>query len=216
VQGRTSGVATHCVLVEGTSETVRWIHGPHGPLDYSRLPRERRHEPFSPRLPQLLLNYPALAGVVLASTGIFGTWLVADRLATWPDWTLFPAAIGAILCLLAMVIGLGIIVVRALEPVIGLMDLNWDAEPTSAMGIPLSLQRKCEALGFWTAEELAQAIDRGAFPWRELAYDERMQIERAVHRWKVAVAAEAAARKSGRRGLRLAFRRIERGPENGT
>jgi hypothetical protein len=194
---------------------VRWIHGPHGPLDHSRLPRERRHEPFTPRLPQVVMNYPSLAGAVLALGGASGTFIVAQEMATWPEWSLFPAAIAAILCMLAMVVGLGILVVRALEPVIGLMDLNWDAEPTSAMGIPLTLQRKLEQMGYWTSEDLARAIDRGSFPWRELAYDERMQIERAVHRWKVAVAAEAEAHKAGRRGPRLALRRIDRGQDHG-
>jgi hypothetical protein len=92
---------------------------------------------------------------------------------------------------------------------------RWNAEPTSATGIPLALQRKCEQLGFWTAEDLARAIDRGSFPWRDLAYDERMQIERAVHRWKVAVAAEQSAQRAGRRGPRFAFRRVDRGQDHG-
>lgn len=162
------------------------------------------------------MSHPAIAGALLAVGGALGNWGIAHQMATWPEWSLFPAAILAILCILAMVIGLGIIVVRALEPVLGVMDLNWDAEPTASMGLPLTLQRKCEQLGFWTAEELSRAIDRGAFPWRELAYDERMQIERAVHRWKVSVAAEDAARRSAqRRGARAFSRRQQHGQDHG-
>jgi hypothetical protein len=195
---------------------VLWFHGPHGLFDHSRLPRERRHEPFTPRLPQFMLAHPAIAGGMLAIGGAVGNWFVVSHLAGWPDWSLFPGAIAAIVCMLAMVIGLGILVVRGLEPVIGVMDLDWDAAPTSAMGIPYALQRKCEQLGYWTAEDLSRAIERGSFPWRDLAYDERMQIERAVHRWKVADAAEREARKHARRrGGVLAFRHITRGEDHG-
>jgi hypothetical protein len=61
------------------------------------------------------MNYPSIAGIVLTFGGIAGTFIVAHQMATWPDWSLFPAAITAILCMLAMVVGLGVLVVRALE-----------------------------------------------------------------------------------------------------
>lgn len=98
-------------------------------------------------------------------------------------------------------LGLGIVTVRALEPLIGLLDPNWDAEPVSALGLPAPLQRKCEQLGYWAVEDMAKAIERGRFPWVALEYDERMQIERSVQRWTVAVAAEKDGTKS-RRGIR--------------
>ena len=52
----------------------------------------------------------------------------------------------------------------------------------AALAIPVALQRKCERLGYWTAEDLAAAIERGKFPWIELEYDERMQIQRAAEK----------------------------------
>jgi hypothetical protein len=86
-----------------------------------------------------------------------------------------------------------------LEPVLGLIDLDWDAEPLAQLGIPVVLQRKCESLGFWTAEDLVRAVDRGKFPWTGLEYDERMQLQRAVDRWNASVAAERRGKR--RRGL---------------
>jgi hypothetical protein len=92
-----------------------------------------------------------------------------------------------------------------------MMELDWDAEPLSDLGIPLPLQRKCEQLGYWAADDLVEAINRSRFPWVALEYDERMQLERAVHRWSVAIAAERGARKSSRGLLHRRKRTQSRG-----
>lgn len=175
-----------------------WLHGPHGLFDHSRLPRERRHEPFTPRLPALLRENPTACGIALTGGGIGGTWAIVSTMPGWPEWAVIPGAILGVLCMLAMMIGLGIVVVRVLEPVLGLMDLDWNAEPVSAMGIPFALQRKCEQLGYWTAEDLARSVERGTFPWTEIAFDERMQIERAAHLW---AAGAAQTTRGGRRSV---------------
>jgi hypothetical protein len=82
------------------------------------------------------------------------------------------------------------------------MKFDWDAEPLAALAITPMLQRKCEGLGFWAADDLVQSIEKGKFPWTSLAYDERMQLERAAHRWSAAAAAQAKAKKA--RGRRVA------------
>jgi hypothetical protein len=133
------------------------------------------------------MEHPLACGLAMAAAGIAGNWIIVRGLPHWPEWMLVPGAILGILSMLLMMIGLGVVVVQALEPVIGLMDLNWDAEPLSAMGIPFALQRKCEQLGYWTAEDLARGVEHGSFPWTKVAYDERMQIERAAHLWKAGV-----------------------------
>jgi hypothetical protein len=137
----------------------------------------------------------------MATLGFAGNWWVADQLQYWPSWSLFPGVALSVTCLVAMVIGLGLLVIRALEPVLATMELDWDAEPLAALAIPPALQRKCEALGYWAADELARAVEKGTFPWTSLAYDERMQLERAAHRWSAAIAAEKKAKKArgGRR-----------------
>lgn len=140
---------------------------------------------------------------MLTGLGVAGTWLVVTGLPNWPDWSLFPGAILGVLCMLAMMLGLGIVVVSALEPVIGLMDLNWDAEPIAVMGLPYALQRNCERLGYWTAEDLSRAVERGSFPWTKIAYDERMQIERAAQLWKARSQARAAQRERKAPATRL-------------
>src|SRR5690606_29763346 len=145
---------------------------------------ERRHEPFTPRLPGFLLDHPTVAGVVLAGVGIGGTWTVVDGMPTWPDWAMIPSAVLGVLCMLTMMLGLGIVVVRMMEPVLGQMDLDWNAEPLDQIGMPFALQRKCERLGYWTAEDLVRSVDRGSFPWSEFAYAERVLIEQSAHMWK--------------------------------
>ena len=128
-----------------------------------------------------------MAGVLLALLGALGNWAIAASMSSWPSWMLFPSAFLAVLALVAMIVGLGILVVRALEPVLGRMELDWDAEPLALLGIPLPLQRKCEQLGFWAADDLARAVERGKFPWAALEYDERVQIERAAQLWRSAL-----------------------------
>lgn len=156
---------------------------------------------------------PALGGSLLAVLGILGNWLIVRNLSGWPDWMLFPSLILATLALVAMVLGLGIVVVRLLEPVIATMELDWDAEPVAALGVPPVLQRKCERLGYWTAEDVVRAVDRGTFPWTELEYDERMQIQRSAHRWSAASRA-VADNAPQRRGVRLRRSRVS-DPESG-
>lgn len=136
----------------------------------------------------------------MAVGGFAGNWWVADQLQYWPSWSLFPGVAISVLCLISMVIGLGLVVIRALEPMLATMELDWDAEPLAALAIPPMLQRKCEGLGYWATEDLVQAIEKGKFPWTSLAYDERMQLERAAHRWSAATTARKKAKKSrGRR-----------------
>lgn len=178
---------------------MHWPQGPLGRLD-ARIPRERRHEPFTPQVPAFISDRPAVSGALMAVGGFSANWWIGTQMPGWPAWMILPGAIVAILCLFTMMIGLGLVVVRALEPVIARMDLDWDAEPLAALGIPLPLQRKCESLGFWSAEDLVNAVDHGTFPWTKLEYDERMQVERAAQRWSVAVRAEKAAKKARRRG----------------
>jgi hypothetical protein len=185
------------------SASMIWQHGPFGRWE-DRVPHNRRHEPFTPRVPEFFSEHPGLAGALLAAGGFFGNWLVGSRLAGWPAWMLLPGAILAVVCLVLMVVGLGLVTIRALYPLLAVMDLDWDAEPLAVLGIPLPLQRKCEQLGYWSAEDLVRAVERGRFPWVELEYDERMQVERATHRWSAAVAAE---RTQHRRGWRSALRR---------
>jgi hypothetical protein len=155
---------------------------------------------------------PLLAGIALAVTGGFGNWLITRFIAGWPAWTLFPSFLAAVLCLAAMVIGLGIATVCALEPVVGRMALEWDDDPVAALGVPLLLQRKCEQLGYWTATDVAQAVTRGTFPWTALEYDERQQIDRAGQRWQRALDAERAAKRAARRPFGLARRAPGSGP----
>jgi hypothetical protein len=144
---------------------------------------------------------PLLTGLALAATGAFGNWLITHYIQSWPAWTLFPSFLGAVLCLATMVIGLGVATVCSLEPVVGRMAQDWDDDPVAALGVPPTLQRKCEQLGFWTATDVAQAVTRGTFPWTSLAYDERQQIDRASQRWQLALAAERAAKRRARRPI---------------
>lgn len=187
---------------------VHGLNGPNGLYERWRLPRHRRHEPFSPRVPLFFVSHPALSGVLLAVLGIVGNWIIVRNLTAWPDWMLFPSLIIATLSLVAMTLGLGIVTVRLLEPVIATMELDWDAEPVAALGVPPVLQRKCERLGYWTAEDIVRAVDKGSFPWTELEYDERMQIQRSAHRWSAVLRQE---RESTPRRRNLSFGRTRTG-----
>ena len=160
-----------------------WFHGSNGPFVYRRLSGRARQEPFVPRIPEMLHERPRVAALFLASAGIGGSFLIITRMGDWPVWTIFPVMVGAVLALSATVVGFGLLVVLALEPIIGSRDLKWDAEPLGVLGLPLPVQRKCESLGFWTCEAMAASIEQRRFPWTSLEYDERMQVERAISRW---------------------------------
>jgi hypothetical protein len=165
---------------------VHWLHGPNDVLDRSRVPRERRHDPFNPRVPQFVLARPTVTGLLLTVLGIAGTWVIISRMATWPSWMLFPSMFLATVFLVAMMLGLGLLVVCGLEPVINRMDIDWGDAPVESLGVPDALQRKLERLNYWTAHDVVVAIEAGTFPWTSLEYDERQQIARASDRWEVA------------------------------
>jgi hypothetical protein len=187
---------------KGTS--VQGLPGPHGRSGRARLTRAQRHEPFTPRLPRIMRDRPLVGGGVLAAAGIAGNWLIVHNLQHWPSWTLFPSMLIAALFLATMVIGLGVVTICALEPVLGKMPLEWDAEPVAALGLPYPLQRKLERLGFWTADGLAESVARATFPWTEVDYAERMQIDSAASRWSQARATQRAGRHTARRTSRSA------------
>ncbi len=184
---------------EETFTTVHWFQGPQHWLDHHKLERDRRHEPFTPRVPEFILSHPALFGLGLTIFGVLGNWTLSSRMADWPAWMLFPSMLLAVLSLITMVLGLGVLTVRLLEPALSLMDLDWDAEPLAKLGIPIQLQRKCEALGFWTADDLTRAVDKGKFPWVKLDYDERLQVQRATERWSLSVEATKRVRRERKR-----------------
>lgn len=179
-----------------------WFHGFGLRRRAIRLTRQQRHEPFTPRVPDFVRERPALAGALLAAAGIFTLVTIIRNVAEWPGWMLFPSMLLSVPALAAMMLGLGIVTVRALEPALAMMDLDWDAEPLAALGVPLPLQRKCEQLGFWAVDDLLQAIDRGTFPWIALEYDERMQVERAAQRWRSTTGQRSHAPRSGIARLR--------------
>lgn len=124
----------------------------------------------------------------LASVGVAGSWVIVTSMGGWPTWLLFPGILASVIVLSSTVIGMGWLSVLALQPALGSKALGWHAEPLTVLGLPLALQRKCEALGFWTCESLVESIDRGRFPWTALEYDERMQVERALSLWKARAA----------------------------
>jgi hypothetical protein len=172
--------------LKGIRPAVLWLQGPHSRHGHTRLPRAQRHEPFTPRLPHFVRAHPTLAALVLAAGGIFGNWFIARQMSTWPGWMLFPGMLLSVCALVTMILGLGLLVVRLLEPLIALMGIDWGGESLAVLGIPLPLQRKCEQLGYWTADDLVQAIERGKFNWVALEFDERLQVERAADRWRAA------------------------------
>jgi hypothetical protein len=187
--------------MDGARAHLDWFHGFGLRRRAARLTREQRHEPFTPSVPDFFRDHPLFAGTVLAVAGIASITTIVRNMESWPDWMLFPGMLLSVPALAAMMLGLGIVTVRALEPAIALMDPKWDAEPLNALGLPPPLQRKCEQLGYWAVEDLAESIDRGRFSWIALEYDERMQLERTIQRWRVAVAAEQQSGKR-RRGVR--------------
>ncbi len=141
-------------------------------------------EPIVPRIPGMMSERPLLSALLLTSTGIAGCWFIITGMESWPTWIIFPAMLAAVAALAATVVGLGFLVVLALAPVIGSKDLKWHAEPLGVLGLPPTVRMKCEALGFWTCEAMMASIERSRFPWTELEYDERMQVERAISRWQ--------------------------------
>jgi hypothetical protein len=164
---------------------LTWFPGSGGQSSKPSLSHSARHEPFTPHIPRFIIERPAVLGAILASFGIGSSVLIIQTMHRWPVWMIFPSMALAVLAMAATVVGLVILVVLALQPLIeAKQDLGWDAEPLASMGIPLTLQRKCEALGYWTCEALAQAIDKGLFPWNDLNYDERQQIHRAIQFWR--------------------------------
>lgn len=135
-------------------------------------------------LPRALRERPLLLGLVLTVTGSALCTLIITTMARWPSWLIFPSMFVAVPALVATVIGLSMVAVLGLLPVLERAELGWDDAPLAVLGIPLALQRRCEQLGYWTCEALSEAIEKSIFPWRELEYDERMQVQRAVELWR--------------------------------
>lgn len=156
-----------------------WHRSPYELYRHTRL-RERAGEPFAPRVPRLVRDHPTSSGAALAVIGVAGNWLVVSRMAGWPNWMLFPSMLLATLSLLAMILGLVLVVVRLLEPVVARMELNWDADPVGALGLPPELQRKLETLGYWSADDVCRAVENGRFQWTALELTERRLVEQAV------------------------------------
>lgn len=131
------------------------------------------------------MKRPGVLGAALMISGMGASALLIRSMPSWPRWMIFPSMGLAVLALAATVVGTALLAVLALQPVIvSREDLGWDEEPLASTGIPAALQRKCEALGYWTCESLAEAIDKGLFPWNELDYDERQQVHRAIQFWR--------------------------------
>lgn len=158
---------------------VHWQRSPYDLYRHSRF-RERAGEPFTPRIPRLIANHPTMSGAVLAAVGMVGNWLIVSQMAGWPDWTLFPSMLLATLSLLAMCLGMVLVVVRWLEPIVARMDFNWDADPVGSLGLPPTLDRKLETLGYWSADDICRAVESGRFQWTALELTERRLIEQAV------------------------------------
>jgi len=158
---------------------MHWHRGPYELYRYSRL-RDRAGEPFTPNIPTIVSERPALTGAALSVLGILGTWLIVSQMATWPNWTLFPSMMLAMLSLLAMMLGFVLLTIRWLEPVISRMDLNWDADPVGSLGLPPTLQSKLETLGFWSADDVCRAVEDETFPWLSLELTERRVLQSAV------------------------------------
>lgn len=135
-------------------------------------------------LPRAVRERPLVLGLTLAVTGAGVCTLIITTMARWPSWLLFPSLFVAVPALVATVIGLSMVAVLGMTPLIERAELGWDDAPLAVLGIPHALQRKCEQLGYWTCEALSEAIEKSAFPWRELEYDERLQVERAVTFWR--------------------------------
>lgn len=158
---------------------MHWHRSPEELYRRSRLP-ERVGEPFTPRVPRLISDHPTLSGAALAVAGVAGNWFIVSQMAGWPNWMVFPSMLLATMSLLAMVLGLVLVVVRWLEPVVARMDLNWDADPVGSLGLPPDLQRKLEALGYWSADDVCRAVESRRFQWTALELTERRLVEQAV------------------------------------
>ena len=138
------------------------------------------------------MERPLVLALLLAATGSATSYLLITTMHRWPAWTIFPSMLIAVLAMAATATGAGLLVVLMLQPIIELKDdLGWDEEPLASMGLPHSLQRKCEQLGYWTCESAVAAMEKGTFPWTELEYDERMQVERAMNYWKATQASNS-------------------------
>ena len=184
-----------CVDPPGTirgvgREALTWFPGSGGYPNRPKLSGSVRNEPFTPGIPGYVLGRPVLTGLALSAAGIGMSYLIIKTMHRWPLWMLVPSMGLAVLAMTATVIGLVILVVLLMQPLIeGKDDLGWEDEPLASMGIPLSLQRRCEALGYWTCEALADAVDKGIFPWTDLSYDERQQVHRAIEFWRATAVA---------------------------
>jgi hypothetical protein len=159
------------------------FYGPIWPLGERKIPHQARHQPFTPRLPRIIRERPAIGAAGLAGIGIAASWMIVANMARWPTWTLFPSILVSVLALSATVIGMGLLSVLLLQPVLGTKAGGWGADPVAVLGLPVALQRKCESLGFWTCESMLESIENGRFPWTSLEYDERMQVQRALGLW---------------------------------
>jgi hypothetical protein len=164
---------------------LTWFPGSGGYSNRPQLSGDVRHAPFTPSIPEFVLERPLILGSLLSATGISLSLLIVKTMHRWPAWMLVPSMGIAVLAMTTTVIGAVILVVLLLQPLIeGQDDLGWDDEPLASMGIPLSLQRRCEVLGYWTCEALSKATDKGLFPWSDLNYDERQQLHRAIEFWR--------------------------------
>ena len=164
---------------------MTWFPGSGSYPSRPKLSSSVRHQPFTPSVPNFVLERPILMGLALSVIGISLSLLIIRTMHRWPLWMLVPSMGIAVIAMTATVIGLVVLVVVLMQPLIESKDdLGWDDEPLASMGIPLSLQRKCEALGYWTCEALSEAVDKGIFPWTDLTYDERQQVHRAIEFWR--------------------------------
>lgn len=164
---------------------MTWHPGSDGGSGRIRLDRQTRLEPFRPRIPQIALDKPVYLGLVLTSFGIAASLLIVRTMQDWPAWMLLAGIALSVLAMAATAIGAGLLVVLLMQPLIeGKRELNWFEEPLATLAISRVLQQRCQGLGFLTCEQVAIAVERGTFPWRELSLDERQQLQRAIHYWE--------------------------------
>lgn len=163
---------------------MTWFPGPGWHSRRSKLSREARHQPFTPRLPALLLKHPAILGLVLATAGVGLSIALITTMHRWPNWLLLPSMFLAVVSMGATAVGFSLLAVLGLQPLIESKEATWGDEPLRNMGMSSALRHKCEGLGYWTCESLSEAVEKSLFPWRSLEYDERLQVDRAVQRWR--------------------------------